>query len=354
MAGILTPPQSLSFRDESLMILTNAIPPFDGDPIAIPNPACIKDFSLDHSVANADCTRVELDNGAVFHVQESVEEICAMISADKIGEHKMTLPLSPNNRRYGALKSKPDARDYGVARLSLPKTIPSAIDLTEWCGPVRDQGDLGACTAFAGTAMTEFLWRRYKNRKPNFSPLYLYYQERALDGDRSKGDTGSTGRTCVKALNQFGVCLEATDPYNPSAFQHSPTVAESQEAILYRSGAYHAITNVQDMKACLASGYGFIAGFNVYDSFESAALAKTGLMPVPDRGRESLLGGHEVFFCGYDDSVECPGASVGAFKAQNSWGTAWARSGFFWFPYQCAADPSVLMDAFIQHLGKPW
>ena len=172
----------------------------------------------------------------------------------------MTLPISPNGRRYGALKSIPDARDYGMASLSLPKAIPSVIDLTEWCGQVRDQGDLGACTAFAGTAMSEFLWRRYKNQELVFSPLYLYYQERALDGDRNKGDTGSTGRTCVKALKQFGVCLKADDPYNPTAFANPPSSGESQEALLYRSGAYHAITNVQDMKACLASGYGFIAG----------------------------------------------------------------------------------------------
>jgi len=52
--------------------------------------------------------------------------------------------------------------------------------------------------------------------------------------------------------------------------------------------------------------------------------------------------------------MECPGASLGAFKVQNSWGTTWGQSGFFWFPYQCAADSSILIDAFIQHFGKPW
>ena len=96
-------------------------------------------------------------------------------------------------------------------------------------------------------------------------------------------------------------------------------------------------------------------GFTVYDSFESEAVASSGLMPVPDTSRERALGGHEVFFVGYDDTVACPGTrSAGAFKVQNSWGTGWGQSGFFWFPYDCAADSSVLMDAFIQHFGKPW
>lgn len=40
-----------------------------------------------------------------------------------------------------------------MASLSLPKVIPSAINLTESSGPFRDQADLGAYTPFAGTAI---------------------------------------------------------------------------------------------------------------------------------------------------------------------------------------------------------
>jgi hypothetical protein len=83
-----------------------------------------------------------------------------------------------------------------------------------------------------------------------------------------------------------------------------------QDAQLYRSGAYHAIKNVQDMKACFASGYGFIAGFSAYDSFESNKTAASGLMPVPNLQTESLLGGHEVFFMG--TTMQCPGATQSA------------------------------------------
>lgn len=69
----------------------------------------------------------------------------------------------------------------------------------------------------------------------------MYYQERALDGDRNKGDTGSTGRNI------------------PSTFANPPSSRESQKALLSRSDTHHAIKNVQDMKARLASGYALMA-----------------------------------------------------------------------------------------------
>jgi C1A family cysteine protease len=270
-----------------------------------------------------------------------------------------SLPLSPGGRRYGAFRSKPDHRDFGVAKMkSLLRdpaiALPTSVDLAPFCGPVRDQGQLGACTAFASTAMLEFLFKKYKGKEVMLSPEFQYYQERVMDGDLSQGDTGSTGRTAVRCLNQFGVCTEADDVYSDTVSETPPTEDDVQEALLYRAGAYHALSNVQDMKLCLASGYTFIVGFSVYDSFESSAMASSGLMPVPDKTSETVVGGHEVHFVGYDDSIVCPGASAGAFKVQNSWGTSWGQSGFFYFPYQCASDPSVLMDAFIQHFGKPW
>jgi hypothetical protein len=63
-------------------MLTNAVVPFDGDPIEIPDVSKITDVSIDHTLANADCTRVAMDNGDVFQVQESVEEIGEMISQE--------------------------------------------------------------------------------------------------------------------------------------------------------------------------------------------------------------------------------------------------------------------------------
>lgn len=257
------------------------------------------------------------------------------------------------NRKYLTRKSVPDSRDLGMARLASPIVLPPSVDLSSSCGPVRDQGQMGSCTAFASTGMLEFLFRKYRGLTPEFSPLFQYYNERMMDGDFPQ-DAGSTGRTAVKCINQFGVCLEDQMPYSDSAVSEAPDATAISGATDYEAGAYHAITNVQDMKSCLASGYCFIVGFTVWDSFESDALAASGLMPIPNVETESILGGHEVLFVGYDDTVQCPESPVGAFKVKNSWGTGWGQSGYFWFPYAATAMPAVFMDAFIQHFGKPW
>jgi hypothetical protein len=221
------------------------------------------------------------------------------------GNKQSPLPLSPGRRRYGGKRAPIDPRDLGVARMHVAAPLPPKVDQSSFCGPVRDQLQLGACTAFAGTAMLEFLFRKwgpYSNPSappsaPVLAPLEMYYLERQLDGTLSQGDCGSDGRTACKVMNQFGVCTEAVDVYDPTNFAIAPTAAQLANGLGYRGGAYHAIGNVMDMKGCIASGYGFIVGFNVYDSFEGSALASSGLMPVPDQSSEQLLGGHEVFFC---------------------------------------------------------
>lgn len=264
----------------------------------------------------------------------------------------MTLPLSPNGRRYGYLKDPIDARDFGVARfLKAPVPIPPASSLEQWLGPAKDQGPLGACTAFAGCGMLEFLFRKYdfnymgdlSEFAPVLSPMYLYYKERQLDGVPANIDSGSYGRTACRAMQQFGVCAETEDPYSPKDFAATPSEEMDSEAATMKSGAYHRLVNVDDMKHCIASGYCFVVGFDVKESFES----QTGGSGIYHPSGQSL-GGHEVLFYGYDDNEQ-----GGCFKVRNSWGTNWGKSGNFLFPYEVAAS-SILYDAWIQHLGHAW
>jgi C1A family cysteine protease len=253
---------------------------------------------------------------------------------------------SKGGRRYGYRKDAPSSSDKYACFNHMSVGVP-LVDLESFCGPVKNQGDLGACTAFAGTGMREFLARKYeRGSQAVFSPLFLYYKEREFDGDLSQGDTGSEGRTSVHCMNEFGVCLESQDGYDIAAYQEAPTEEQLAEALQYRAGAYHKLANtVQDMKNCLASGYAFVVGFTVYESFESK-WSVPGYMPLPKES-ENILGGHEVLFIGYDDSKA-------AFKVRNSWGSDWGLGGNFLFPYTAVDANYIVQDAWIQHMGKPW
>ena len=44
------------------------------------------------------------------------------------------------------------------------------------------------------------------------------------------------------------------------------------------------VQSLPQLKGCLASGYPFVFGFTVYESFESQQVAQTGIVPMPAAG----------------------------------------------------------------------
>jgi len=82
---------------------------------------------------------------------------------------------------------------------------------------------------------------------------------------------------------------------------------------------------LSQMKGCLADGFPFVFGFTDYESFESAEVARTGMLQMP-KPREGVVGGHAVLAVGYDDKTE-------RFMVRNSWGTSWGKRGYFTMPY---------------------
>jgi len=93
---------------------------------------------------------------------------------------------------------------------------------------------------------------------------------------------------------------------------------------------------ISTLKGCLASGYPFVFGFTVYQSFESAQVAKTGIVPMP-APHEAVVGGHAVLAVGYDDASQ-------QFIVRNSWGDGWGIKGYFMMPYGYLTDTSLSDD----------
>jgi C1A family cysteine protease len=90
------------------------------------------------------------------------------------------------------------------------------------------------------------------------------------------------------------------------------------------------------MRGCLANGFPFVFGFTVYESFESAEVARTGDAPLPAAG-ETVLGGHAVLAVGYDDAAA-------RFTVRNSWGPHWGNGGYFTLPYAYLTDRGLASD----------
>lgn len=281
------------------------------------------------------------------------------------------------NRQYPVVKDVPDHRDMKLVAHPPHVPLPPAVDMSMWVTKVKDQGPLGACTAFSWSSVREFLYHKYYAFEKNktvpampdaltLSPLFLYYMERMLEGTVNQ-DSGAQSRTGAVALHKFGVCQETQYPYVVADVLVKPTPEQITEALDYTAGAYHRIPNLLTLKSVIASGYPASIGFLVYESFESDAVAANGLIPIPAPG-EDLLGGHEVTPFGYDDNWTNIDGSKGAIHFLNSWGPSWGailgpsrgiERGTGWIPYGYwseAPDDSGLLvsDMWTQHLGKPW
>src|SRR5258708_2895512 len=209
----------------------------------------------------------------------------------------------PTIARYGWIRDLPDQRDhiYAAPPAVLP-TLPASVDLRPNCPPVYDQAQIGSCTANAIAAAHQFDQLKLKLAAPSpFIPsrLFIYYNERALEGTVST-DSGAQIRDGIKSIAQQGVCLETSWPYDGDPFPPNnkltvkPPQAAYTEALKYKAVAYQRVPQVlNQMKGCLASGYPFVFGFTVYQSFEGPDVAKSGVVPMPTPS-EQVLGGHPV------------------------------------------------------------
>lgn len=246
--------------------------------------------------------------------------------------------------RYGWIPDLPDARDRVYQLPKKAGLLPSSADLRSGCPTVYDQGDLGSCTANAIGAAIEFDQGKQKLRPYAPSRLFIYYNERALEGTIDT-DSGAQIRDGIKAVASQGVCPETMWPYVEQSFATRPTAPCFKYAKLHPAVQYARVTqNAVQLKACVASGYPFVFGFTVYESFESDEVAKSGIVPMPF-STETLLGGHAVMAVGYDDASQ-------RFLVRNSWGTGWGMGGYFTIPYAYLTDSNLADDFWMIRVVK--
>ena len=239
---------------------------------------------------------------------------------------------------YGWLPDLPDQRDfaYSIIKPRIAK-LPAKVDLRPKCSPIENQGALGSCTANALVGALEFLEIKDGSTFVDLSRLFVYYNERAIEGTVNE-DSGAFLRDGIKSLAKQGVCPEADWPYRIKDFTKKPNTKCYAEATEHQITSYHRINTVEEMRACLAEGYAFVFGFTVYSAFESPEVARTGVVNLPGP-QERVMGGHAVMGVGYDDAEN-------RFLIRNSWDTDWGMKGYFTMPYDYLDPGKNLADDF--------
>lgn len=168
--------------------------------------------------------------------------------------------------------------------------------------PVRDQGPLSSCTAFAALAAAGAL---------ELSPLYVY---RKTTGKYSEPpeDGGAYVRDAIKSVMK-GAPVEAAWPYSTTPWNASTPVPDPP--LVKPIGGYRSLT-VGNIKQSIVEGRPVVFA---YDCDES--IMHTKVRFVKPTGPTSFS--HAMAIMGYSKDM---------YYVQNSWGTKWGVGGFAWMP----------------------
>jgi C1A family cysteine protease len=237
-------------------------------------------------------------------------------------------------KTLGFRKQLGDPRDRLFMPLHSPESLPPRVDLRPLCPPVLDQKELGSCTANAIASVVRFALRKQKARDFAASRLFIYYNERKMQGWENE-DSGAYIRDGFKAINQYGACVESSWKYDISKFAVKPPERAYKTALKHQSIEYSQVNQtLSQLKACIADGFPFCFGFSVFDSFER--IGRDGVMPYPST-LENLQGGHCVYACGYDEDAQM-------FTIRNSYGKNWGDGGDFYCPYSFITNRDLASD----------
>jgi C1A family cysteine protease len=211
--------------------------------------------------------------------------------------------------------------------------LPNKVDLRDQFSIPFDQGELNSCTSFCISGAIEYDLRLQndpivlENGKRSYipSPLFIYYNERKIEGKIDK-NAPVFMRDGIKSVVKQGVCSMETWPYDTEKFKIEPPQQAYEEAKSCEVISYLKLDiNLEDLKNCLYERYPFVFGFHVPASFLDDAVTNTGIMSNASQS-EIRMGGHAVLAVGYDDDRN-------HFIVRNSNGPEWGDKGYFYMPF---------------------
>jgi C1A family cysteine protease len=250
----------------------------------------------------------------------------------------------------GVQKDPQDERDYLVSdyllKINQLSEIPEQVDLESSMTPVKNQGPLGSCVAFAVCSVKEWQEKQEYKLKENskkdydLSEQWLYYKCKEIDS--WPGIQGTAFRYAMRVLRKEGIPVEQGWNYNPRV-QGEPEKWAQSVANWYKCAAYWRITSLDELKSLLVKGpiaIGIIC-------FDEIFTPTDGVVAMP-KNKKRPRGGHAIVTCGFSDETKL-------IKFKNSWGTSWGKNGYGFISYDYfnayCLDAWYFEDTFIQSVS---
>jgi C1A family cysteine protease len=215
--------------------------------------------------------------------------------------------------------------------------------------PIYDQGQLGSCQSHAADAIDAYI------KGYSFIPshLFTYYNVRLIENTINE-DSGGTLRDTCKSLTKYGTCDSMLWAYDISKFAVKPPDSAYEAAKSQVKLTYYRVSSIDGLKQVLATGHIPFIGIVVYESFESDACMRTGIIPAPSGNK---LGGHAMDIVAYHDNepLKCSflnllfnrNKSAGYFILRNSWGTGIGLNGTGYFQISYENYKKIIMDEWV-------
>jgi C1A family cysteine protease len=252
----------------------------------------------------------------------------------------------PINRTYGRIKDKYNPSDQRMrvgaeAPVPLSMFVSLALELTSTADhnaypkpgdhmpPVYDQGRASSCVGNGTSAVDDFT--RHKQGLPFLSPsrLAIYYGAREIEG-ATAGDDGAEIRDGITTVATNGAGPETLWPYDITQITVKPSDAYYTEAKKHEAINYARVAQADYyIGHCLEIlGLPIVFGTSLYQEFESDAVARTGMVPMPSADEvqnDESVGGHCMVIVARD-------ARRDLYGVRNSWGIDWGLKGYCWMP----------------------
>lgn len=229
--------------------------------------------------------------------------------------------------------------------------LPASIDLSAFCPPVRNQGDVYSCVGWAvgygALTIKRAIQNQIKDKKTlaeqAYSAMFIYNQIK-----RESCSQGARISDALKLIRQKGDCLASQFDSDVEDCEKMPdehlltqirqdTIADYLALFDLQAGPEEKIRRTV---RALARQEPVIIGMSVRKNFYQLHQANYWW---PNIGNLTPAGGHAMVVVGYD----LPSAS---FLLYNSWGTEWGDKGFIRIKF--ADFGEFCKYAFILKLGE--